>query len=79
MNKTGVVALIGAVAAFLLPLIRWAVPGGRGTDSLTEALLTGLVLALAVAVLIAVRLKMRGGALKAGRALREKREREKAE
>lgn len=48
-----------------------AVPGGRGSDSLGQALLIGVAMTAVLSVHNIIRGKSRGAALDAGRALRE--------
>jgi hypothetical protein len=74
MQKTGILILIGVVLAFAFPLVRLALPGERGPDTLQEALVQGLLLAVALPVIFLVKKKMRDGALRAGTALRRNRE-----
>lgn len=64
--------LIAVVVGFGLPLAWWAVPGGRGFDSVGAALLMGAVMSIILAAWSTVRAKSRGAALDAGRALRAK-------
>ena len=63
--------LTAVVVGFGLPLGWWAVPGGRGFDSVGGALLMGAVMSIILAAWSTVRATSRGAALDAGRALRE--------
>jgi hypothetical protein len=72
MGSTTRHVVIAAVVGFGLPLAWWAVPGGRGVDSLGGALLMGAAITAVLAVYNLLRHRSRDAALKAGRALREK-------
>jgi len=63
--------VIAAIIGFGMPLAWWAVPGGRGSDSLGQALLFGVAMTALLSVYNIIRGKSRGAALEAGRALRE--------
>jgi hypothetical protein len=65
-------AVVAVVIGFAIPVIGWAVPGERGPDTLTGALLQGVVIAVAVFLLRGLRDTSRSGALRAGRELRER-------
>jgi hypothetical protein len=67
-------AVVAVAVGFAIPIIGWAVPGERGPDTLTGALLQGVVIAVVVFILQSMRQGARKGALEAGRELREKRQ-----
>ena len=67
-------AVVAVAVGFAIPMISWAVPGERGPDTLTGALLQGVVIAVVVFILQSMRQGARKGALEAGRELREKRQ-----
>ena len=71
-------AVVAVVIGFAIPVISWAVPGERGPQTLTGALLQGAVIAVVVFVLSTVRQKMRSSAVEAGRSLRAKHDRRRA-
>jgi hypothetical protein len=70
-------AVVAVVIGFAIPLIGFAVPGERGPDTLTGALLQGVVITVALFLLRSLRDKTRSGALRAGRELREDHDRER--
>jgi hypothetical protein len=65
--------VVAVAVGFAIPVIGWAVPGERGPDTLTGALLQGVVIAVVVFILQSMRQGARKGALQAGRDLRERR------
>jgi hypothetical protein len=69
-------AVVAVLIGFAIPLIGWAVPGERGPDTLTGALLQGVVITIAIFLLRTLRYKTRSSALEAGQELRERRGRD---
>lgn len=75
MKKLGLLVLLGVLVSFGIPLVRLATPGGeRDPGSLSEALLTGLLVAVATAAIVVLRAKVRSGGQQAGQDLRRARE-----
>lgn len=73
--STGRRAVLAVVIGFAIPLIGWALPGGRGPDTVLGALAEGAVITVVVFLMQTLRQGMRSKAVDAGRGLRARRER----